>query len=89
MPRIEFTRQLTRHVQCPGADVDAATLGEALALVFQENPPLRGYILDDQGEIRKHVAVFIDNQLLRQSDPSKVPVAPDSEIYVMQALSGG
>ncbi len=89
MPRIEFTRQLTRHVDCPAVTVRATTLREALEQVFQDNPPLRSYVLDDQGAVRKHVALFVDNQLLRQRDRLDIPIADDAEIYVMQALSGG
>ena len=89
MPRIEFTRQLLRHVDCPSATVDAATLREALESVFALNPQLRGYVLDDQGSVRQHVAVFIDNQLVRQRESLDIPLAPTAEVYVMQALSGG
>lgn len=89
MPRIEFTRQLTRHIDCPAVSVEAATLREALESVFQGNPGLRGYVLDDQGDIRKHVALFIDSQLLRQRDKLDIPLAPGAEVFVMQALSGG
>lgn len=90
MPRIEFTRQLAQHVPCPPAVVDAGTLGAAFDRVFSENPPLSGYVLDDQGNLRQHVAVFVDGQLIRQRDRLKeVPLGPDSQIFVMQALSGG
>ena len=89
MPRIEFTRQLNRHLQCPAMDVEVSTLREALDQVFDVNPQLRGYVLDDQGSVRKHVAIFIDGQLLRQRDDLDFPVGADTRIYVMQALSGG
>jgi molybdopterin synthase sulfur carrier subunit len=90
MPRTEFTRQLAQHVPCPPAVVDAETFGAALDCVFANNPPLTGYVLDDQGNLRKHVAVFVDGQLLRQRDRlNEVPLEPDSQIFVMQALSGG
>jgi len=40
--------------------VDGATLSEALAAVFASRPTLRGYVLDDQGALRRHVAVYIN-----------------------------
>ena len=90
MPSIEFTSQLAQHVECPaGQSVDAKSLHEALETVFTEYPQLRGYVLDDQGAIRKHIAVFIDGEMLRQRDQLDVPVTPDGEIFVMQAFSGG
>ena len=42
-------------------------------------------MLDEQGELRKHVFVFVDGQRARLSNP----VRDTSEIYVLQALTGG
>jgi sulfur-carrier protein len=89
MPRIEFTPQLQQHVQCATEVVAASTLREALKTVFDRNPQLRGYILDDQGSIRKHVAIFINSQMVHDRKNLDIPLQDDSEVYVMQALSGG
>lgn len=89
MPKIEFTPQLTRHVECPPLVVQATTLREALDCAFEANEGLRGYIVDDQGAIRKHVAVFVNNQLVRDRQNIDFKLDKDAEIYVMQALSGG
>lgn len=90
MPHIEFTSQLAQHVDCPpGRSVDASSLREALEVVFADYPLLRGYVMDDQGAIRKHIAVFIDGEMLRNRDQLDVAVGNDGEIFVMQALSGG
>jgi sulfur carrier protein ThiS len=89
MPRIVFTRQLERFLQAPTAEVEGATLGEALDAAFAANPALKGYIVDDQGAIRRHVAVFVDGQPVRDRERLTDPVGPDAEIYVFQALSGG
>jgi hypothetical protein len=50
---------------------------------------LRGYLLDDQGGLRRHVTVFIDGLRLRDRRGLGDVVADDSEVYVVQALSGG
>ncbi|MEZ6064623.1 MAG: hypothetical protein R3B90_02695 [Planctomycetaceae bacterium] len=89
MPRIEFTPQLAKHVDCPARDSDAASLRTALDEAFAASPKLRGYILDDQSRLRQHVAIFVDNQLLRDRDNWNVPLRPESLVFVMQALSGG
>jgi len=89
MPRIVFTRQLERFLAVPTAEVEGATLGEALGAAFAANPALKGYIVDDQGAIRRHVAVFVDGQPVRDRERLTDPVGPDAEIYVFQALSGG
>jgi len=48
MPRVTFTANLRRLVDCPSADVPGGTVGEALAAAFARSPTLRGYIVDDQ-----------------------------------------
>jgi sulfur carrier protein ThiS len=70
-------------------ETDAATVGEALAAAFALHPRLRGYVLDEQGVVRHHVAVFVDGAALRDKRDLSQPVAAGTEIHVMQALSGG
>jgi sulfur carrier protein ThiS len=90
MPHLEFTSQLAQHVDCPpGQSVDGSSLREALEVMFADYPQLRGYVLDDQGSIRQHIAVFIDGEMLGRRDDLDVAVSGNSEIFVMQALSGG
>ena len=89
MARVSFTSHLEKHLHAPTHEVNAATLREALEAVFRVNPQLQGYILDDQGRIRQHVAIFVDNQLVADRSSLHLQIAPDSEIYIMQALSGG
>jgi len=89
MPRVEFTANLQRHLACPPVTAPGATVREALDAVFASNMPLRGYVLDDQGAVRKHVMIFVDSQPLRDRDNLSDAVTATTEIYVMQALSGG
>lgn len=89
MPRVVFTPNLQRHVECPPTAVEATTVAEALDLVFASYPRLRGYVVDERGSLRKHMTVFIDgNQIIDRSKLGDM-VQSTSEIYVMQALSGG
>lgn len=89
MPRVVFTKNLQRHVPCPPASVDGTTVAEALEAVFVAHERLRGYVVDERGALRKHMAVFVDGQQLVDRTGLSDPVEVDGEIYVMQALSGG
>ena len=89
MAEVVFTPNLRRHVDCPTVQVPGATVREVLERVFADNPRLRGYVLDDQGALRKHMIVFIDGGQLVDRDRLGDPVGPAAELYVMQALSGG
>jgi len=64
-------------------------VGEALAAVFTSRPALRGYVLDDQGALRQHVAVYVNGRLVSDRVRLSDPVGASDEIYVFQALSGG
>jgi hypothetical protein len=89
MPQVFFTPHLRKHVLCNRTEVPGATVAAALAAVFDGQPGLRGYLLDDQGRVRQHVMIFVDNRPLADRDRLSDPLTPASEIYVMQALSGG
>ena len=89
MPRVVFTSNLQRHVNCPETQVAAGTVRTALAQVFAAQPQARGYVLDEQGHLRRHVVVFVDGQRVRDREQLSDPVRDASEVYVMQALTGG
>ena len=52
-------------------------------------PQVRGYVLDDQGRLRKHVCIFADGERLQHDAALGRPIGPQTKLYVMQALSGG
>jgi molybdopterin synthase sulfur carrier subunit len=72
-----------------GHDVEGRTVREALDRAFGENPRARGYVLDEQGALRKHMVVFVDGEAILDRTGLSDGVSADSQIYVMQALSGG
>jgi hypothetical protein len=87
MPTVVFAPAIQRHVPTPARTVAADSVRTALASVFAEQPALRDYIVDEQGALRRHVAIFVDG---RKLDPRHLDRPIDAgEIYVVQALSGG
>lgn len=89
MPVVSFTRALERFLPTPRIEVDASTLGDALAAVFTDHPALRGYVLDDQGTLRRHVAAYVNGEPVGDRTQLSDPVGSGDEIYIFQALSGG
>ena len=89
MPRLHFTQNLTRHTECPSAELDAATVAELLERYFAAWPAVRGYVLDDQGEVRHHVKILVDGRNVRDRRKLSDSVRNESQVYVFQALSGG
>jgi sulfur-carrier protein len=89
MPTIAFTHALERFLAAPLANVEASTVGDALNAVFASRSTLRGYVLDDQGALRRHVIVYVNGEPVSDRVGLTDPVGPRDEIYVFQALSGG
>ena len=89
MPRVVFTENLQRHVDCPPREVAGGTVREVLDAVFATNDRARGYVLDEHGSVRKHMIVFVNGEMVRDRAALSDPVKDDAEVYVMQALSGG
>jgi len=89
MASVHFTPNLARHTDCPTATLPAATVAELLELYFERWPDVRGYVLDDQGEVRHHVKVLVDGRNLRDRRGLSDGLGANSEVYVFQALSGG
>ena len=89
MAQLNFTRQLARFMAPPRFDTDARQLRAGLDAAFAQHPRLRGYVLDDQGRLRDNVVIFIDGLRTRERILLNDPLAPDSKVYILQALSGG
>lgn len=89
MPTVAFAPALTRHVPCPPQQVPAGTLASVLAAAFAAAPALRGYVLDEQGAVRKHVAVFVNGEMIASRSALGQPLADGDRVMVIQALSGG
>jgi hypothetical protein len=89
MAQLAFTQHLRNVIDPRQRTVSGATVRAVLESAFEETPVARGYILDDAGRLREHVAIFLNN---KREDPARVldmAVTDACEIYVMQALSGG
>jgi sulfur carrier protein ThiS len=89
MARVTFTSTLRRHREAPAAEAEGATVREVLDRVFAADPLLRGYVLDEQGRLRRHVNVYVDGEPVCDRRRLSDPAGPRAEIHVLQALSGG
>jgi hypothetical protein len=69
--------------------VDAGTAGEALRGVNALSPGFLDYVLDERGALRRHVSVFIGEEMVIDRERLSDPVPEGGTVYVFQALSGG
>jgi molybdopterin synthase sulfur carrier subunit len=89
MAKVIFTANIQRHVMCPQTQASGGTVRDVLDHVFAENPQARGYVLDDQAGLRRHITIFVDGKMIRDRARLADAVSETSTIHVFQALSGG
>lgn len=76
------------HSYTGGAEVEAegATVAALLQDLERQYPGIRFRIVDEQDALRPHVRVFVNGARV---DDLSTTVAPDDEVQILQALSGG
>ena len=62
-------------------ELDAATVGDAL-----RGLPISDLVLDERGEVRSLVHVYVDGERAHDLD---APVEPKSRIRIVAAIAGG
>jgi sulfur-carrier protein len=88
--RVRLPRALLQYWSGPASiDVEGTNLKDALSHIEGYSEGLLSRILDDQGRIRRHVAVFLNGTLLNSKDPDSVALRPGDEVHIVPAVSGG
>jgi molybdopterin synthase sulfur carrier subunit len=65
--------------------IEGASVGELLLELERAHPAARGWILDERGELRRHINVFVNGELGAQD----TQVGAEDRIDVLPAISGG
>jgi hypothetical protein len=90
MAYVSFTRHLQRYFPDLGeVEVPASTLRELVRELETRFPGLAAYLVEDDGSLRKHVNVFVENQMVEDRRQLSDRLAPDARVHILQALSGG
>jgi molybdopterin synthase sulfur carrier subunit len=67
---------------------DFASVGDALNSLWKLHPALRDRVLNDQGDIRQHVNVFVGSDDVKRIKGLRTKLTTD-EIHIFNAVSGG
>jgi molybdopterin converting factor small subunit len=67
-------------------EADGDTVASLLADLDRRFPGIRFRVVDEQGRLRQHMKVFLNQDAVRNLDS---PVVATDEVTIMQALSGG
>lgn len=90
MAKVKFTAALTRFF--PGLrelEVEGNTVQEVLKRVNAEVPGVINYLLEEDGSLRKHVNIFVKDELIKDRNTLSDEVHSQDEMFIYQALSGG
>lgn len=63
-----------------------ASLAELLADLEQQFPGIRFRMIDEQGQLRPHMRIFVNRRETRRLDTA---LEGGEELHIFQALSGG
>ena len=89
MVNVSFTANLARHIELSPLVVESGTLAFIFEQIFNQYPQLKPYVLDEQSNLRKHIMLAIDQQLVQGNLDSFMRTTNIKRIHIMQALSGG
>ena len=70
-------------------DVEGETVREVLATISRDNPGFGRRILDDSGDMRRFINVFVDDEDIRHHDGVHTPVGPAQRVSILPAVAGG
>ncbi|MBT33874.1 MAG: molybdenum cofactor biosynthesis protein MoaD [Thalassobius sp.] len=90
MAIVRFTSALRRFFpDLKDTEFEGATVKETLNNIEKSYPGILSYLLDDNGALRKHVNIYLQNELIEDRQHFYDQVKEDDEIIIFQALSGG
>lgn len=64
-------------------------LGEALNQLWSQHIGLRDRLLTEQGQVRPHVNLFVNGEVVARDRALQTTITGDAEICIMPAVSGG
>lgn len=70
-------------------EVDPGTLGEVITSLENTHPGFADRLLDDNGDLRKFVNIFVDDDDVRYLDGLDTAVADGITVSIIPAVAGG
>lgn len=90
MAQVKFTQALRRfYPDLKTLTMEGDTVYEIVHGLEEQYPGLKDYIIDEHGQLRKHVNIFIQNTLIKDRKNLQDKISENDQVYIMQALSGG
>jgi len=82
-------REFTAGQSTVKIDSARRTVADALSALWTVYPALRDRLLNEQGQLRQHINIFIGNENIRYTGGLSSPIPDSTEISIVPAVSGG
>ena len=82
-------REFTEGRSLVKVSFSSGTLSDALSALWATYPAIRDRVVNEQGQVRQHVNIFVGNENVRYTGGLATAVANGSEISIVPAVSGG
>jgi molybdopterin synthase sulfur carrier subunit len=69
--------------------VEATSLREAIGQLAEGNAEIKGRLLDDSGELRRFVNVYVNEEDVRFLQKLDTPLKDGDEVSIVPAIAGG
>lgn len=70
-------------------EVEAATVGEALAALIRDHSGLGKHLFDAKGELRSFVNVYLGDEDIRFLQRGETPLDGAAELTIVPSIAGG
>jgi molybdopterin synthase sulfur carrier subunit len=70
-------------------EVNAGTVGAAIAELQARYPGIKERLLDDTGEVRRFVNVYVNEEDIRFLENQQTPIKDGDEVSIIPAIAGG
>jgi len=80
-------RKLTNNEEL--VEVNGATIAEAIAELQTRYPGIQERLVDDNGEVRRFVNVYVNEEDIRFLSNQQTPLKDGDEISIIPAIAGG
>jgi len=80
-------RKLTNNEEL--IEVDAATVGAAIAELQSRYPGIKERLVDEGGAIRRFVNVYVNEEDIRFLQDQNTPLKSGDELSIIPAIAGG
>jgi molybdopterin converting factor small subunit len=70
-------------------EASRGSVADAMSALWTLYPGVRDRVVNEQGQVRQHINIFVGNENIRYTGGLATPVVDGCEISIVPAVSGG